>query len=247
MPWTLLLNLVGPQQSWGLESRFTNRDTGREPSKSGVVGLLCAALGKPRRESDNDGLPPLSQLAALRMGVRANNEGTVLRDYHTTGGGSWPGPKKYGVYIAQGKGVRTVVSDRYYLADADFLVGLEGPFDLLLRLDQALGRPKFQLSLGRKSFVPSLPVRLPDLTPLGAGLRELPLKRALSEYPARGLPIGEPPEKVRLVIELPGGEVSNDVRRDVPLSFDPREFTVRYLRTEFIPNPVQEEPCISPV
>ena len=216
MPWTLLLRLAGPQQSWGLESRFTNRDTGREPSKSGVIGLLCAALGKPRRETTGYNLPALSELAALRMGIRLDREGTMLRDYHTAGGGSWPGRKTYGVYKADGKGMGSVVSERYYLADADFLVGLEGPLDLLQQLDQALQRPKFHLSLGRKSFVPSLPVRLPDLTPLGAGLRELPLKRALSEYPARGLPIGEPPEKVRLVIELPGGEVSNDVRRDPP-------------------------------
>ena len=47
----LLLRLAGPMQSWGVESRFTVRDTGLEPSKSGVVGLLCAALGR-RRDAD---------------------------------------------------------------------------------------------------------------------------------------------------------------------------------------------------
>jgi len=41
---TLLLRLAGPMQSWGLSSRFTIRDTSLEPSKSGVLGLLCAAL-----------------------------------------------------------------------------------------------------------------------------------------------------------------------------------------------------------
>ena len=32
---TLLMRLAGPMQSWGTQSRFTVRDTGREPSKSG--------------------------------------------------------------------------------------------------------------------------------------------------------------------------------------------------------------------
>ena len=45
---TLLLRLVGPMQSWGTTSRFDERDTGKEPSKSGVVGLLAAALGIDR-------------------------------------------------------------------------------------------------------------------------------------------------------------------------------------------------------
>ena len=42
----LLLRLVGPMQSWGMQRRFSIRDTGTEPSKSGVIGLACAAFGK---------------------------------------------------------------------------------------------------------------------------------------------------------------------------------------------------------
>src|SRR5437867_8366107 len=34
-----------PLQSWGFASRFQRRTTGLHPTKSGVVGLLCAALG----------------------------------------------------------------------------------------------------------------------------------------------------------------------------------------------------------
>ena len=41
---TLLMRLAGPMQSWGTTSRFDQRDTGKEPSKSGVVGLLAAVL-----------------------------------------------------------------------------------------------------------------------------------------------------------------------------------------------------------
>lgn len=42
---TLLMRLAGPLQSWGTTSRFDQRDTGKEPSKSGVIGLMAAALG----------------------------------------------------------------------------------------------------------------------------------------------------------------------------------------------------------
>ena len=41
---TLLLRLAGPMQSWGTDSKFDERRTGREPSKSGVIGLVAAAL-----------------------------------------------------------------------------------------------------------------------------------------------------------------------------------------------------------
>jgi len=49
-----------------------------EPSKSGVVGLLCAALGRPRAADGSD-------LAALRMGVRVDREGVLKVDYQTAG------------------------------------------------------------------------------------------------------------------------------------------------------------------
>ncbi|MBI5033526.1 MAG: type I-E CRISPR-associated protein Cas5/CasD [Chloroflexi bacterium] len=69
---TLLLRLVGPMQSWGVASDFKERDTLREPSKSGVIGLLCAALGKPRAEKPNDGFATLAELSDLVMGVRVD-------------------------------------------------------------------------------------------------------------------------------------------------------------------------------
>ena len=143
---TLLLRLAGPMQSWGLHSRFTIRDTGREPSKSGVLGLLCAALGKPASESEDDSFPTLAVLASLRMGVRVDREGTLARDYHTAGGGDWNG-RSYCVFKASGKAGDPLPSMRYYLAGAHFLVGLEGHLPLLKTLDAALRRPVWQLSL----------------------------------------------------------------------------------------------------
>lgn len=75
---TLLLRLAAPLQSWGSDSKFETRKTDREPTKSGVVGLLAAALGL--RRDDTEGL---ARLNGLRFAVRADQEGSLLVDFHT--------------------------------------------------------------------------------------------------------------------------------------------------------------------
>src|SRR5258707_10852570 len=184
---TLLLRLAAPMQSWGTQSRFVVRDTGLEPSKSGVIGLLCAALGRPREA-------PVEDLAGLRMGVRVDREGVMQTDYHTAGGWHRRVDAGYGVARFGGEPPDPVVSQRRYLADASFLVGLEARTwaeeALLQRLDDALAHPVWPLYLGRKAFVPGEPVRLPDVAPLGPGLRVgQTLEQALHSYPwpERGL------------------------------------------------------------
>lgn len=228
---TLLLRLAGPMQAWGTQSRFSMRDTEREPSKSGVIGLLCAALGRPREA-------PVADLAALAMGVRVDREGTLARDFQTAGGHHGQRERDYGVPDPSGKAPRTVLSNRYYLADADFLVGLAGERALLEELDAALRRPRWQLSLGRKAFVPGAPLRLPDEPPWGPGLRALPLETALRGYPWLGAGQrrwrAEPPQRLRLVLEGEAG-VDAEARLDVPLSFAERRFGLRYVRTLLIP------------
>jgi len=58
----------------------TNEDTGKEPSKSGVVGLLAAALG-----IDRENWTALEPLTRLAMGVRHDRPGLPRRDYQTAG------------------------------------------------------------------------------------------------------------------------------------------------------------------
>ncbi|WP_025745506.1 type I-E CRISPR-associated protein Cas5/CasD [Kallotenue papyrolyticum] len=230
---TLLLRLQGPLQAWGTQSRFEHRDTGREPSKSGVIGLLCAALGRPRHA-------PVDDLAALRMGVRVDREGLIIREYQTAGGGLWRG-QRYGVAKADGARGDPVVSRRFFLADASFLVGLEGDGpeqEALLRLlDQSLAAPRWPLFLGRKGCVPAVPPRLPEEPPYGPGLRVGALREVLLRYPwpEQG---GQPVREVRLVLEEPLG-TRGDIRRDVPVSFAPedRRYRERTVRTEFVPAP----------
>ncbi len=213
----LLLRLAGPMQSWGVQSRFTVRDTGLEPSKSGVVGLLCAALGRRRPK-------PVDDLAALKMGVRVDQEGTMARDYHTAGKG--------GILKASGQVEKKnlVVSTRYYLADARFLVGLEGDdLDLLARLHAALRDPHWPLYLGRKAFVPGEPVWLED-----GLLSDADLRTVLEAYPWLGCDPKKRPAQVRLVIEDPNG---TEVRPDQPLSFAERRFAPRQVTTTFTDAP----------
>jgi CRISPR system Cascade subunit CasD len=234
----LLLQLSGPMQAWGSRSRFTERDTEREPTKSGVVGLLCAALGKPRHEAEGDGFPTLSELSALRLGVRADQEGQVRRDFHTAGGGSWQGGD-YGVAKASGARPETVVSNRYFLADAVFLVGLEGDISLLKRLADALARPVWPLFLGRKGYPPDLPLRLPDgLRPEGDLLTLLQTYPRVRAVRARD---GEIPP-LRAVMDAGHGE-AEETRQDIPVSFDlaRRCYAVRRVRNLTVNPPAMQE------
>ncbi|MGN8157636.1 type I-E CRISPR-associated protein Cas5/CasD [Salinisphaera sp. RV14] len=206
---TLLMCLAGPMQSWGTTSRFDERDTQLEPSKSGVLGLVCAALGRDRTR-------PIADLAALRMAVRVDREGIPMRDYHTA----------TGVVASSGKvdSNRTVVSQRYYLSDAVFLVALEGERELLARIHDALRAPHWSLCLGRKSFVPSRPVFMPDGLRDGGLLDALESTALLTERDTR-----EKTQQRRVVIEDPD---EGTVRVDQPIApFSERRFGPRFVKT----------------
>ena len=223
---TLLLQCVAPLQAWGTQSNFTVRDTGREPSKSGIIGLLCAALGRPRTESVDD-------LASLKMGVRVDREGQILRDFHTAGQGAADPYKGYLQANGKSVGKGTIISNRYYLADAQFLVGLVGDKELLKTLHAALANPKWMLFLGRKACPPSLPVYLPD------GLKEEGLFKALEDYPWLGTlehQYNRLNEKVRVVFD---DDTGPQVRHDYPISFEKgkRQFAPRRVNTTFVNKP----------
>lgn len=231
---TLLLRLTGPMQSWGTQSRFRYRETGQEPSKSGVIGLLCAALGRPRTA-------PLDDLASLRMGVRVDRGGRVAVDFQTAGGTHWQGDR-YGVTRAENPGTDPAISWRSYLADAAFLVGLEAVEPdseaLLATLDQALDTPVWPLFLGRKSYLPSIPIRLPDVPPLGPGLRAgSSLEEALSLYPWDE--VRDNPTHLRTVVECVPDDPDAEIRDDWPISFafGHRSYATRYVKTVYLPPP----------
>ena len=88
----LLLWLEGPLQAWGHDSRFGRRDTLDFPTKSGVLGLLCCALGAggEQREllehlADLD-LQLVAYTPADKLG-EAMPRLPLLRDFHMVGSG----------------------------------------------------------------------------------------------------------------------------------------------------------------
>ena len=210
----LLLRLEGPLQSWsGDRDRFRNVVTARQPSKSGVVGLLAAACGVARTDG-----AAIGKLAACPLHVREDRPGDVLRDYHTVGG----------LFDAQVRQTKTAVTERYYLADASFLAALEGPEGFLRELADALYEPVWPIYLGRKACVPACPV-LVSLETRSAEecLRLWPR----AERAAEGM--------LRLVLECAAtapGAVATD---DVPSVFEPRQawYGRRYVETAWTASP----------
>ena len=147
----LFLRFEGPLQAWGDTSKFVVRRCMDAPTKSGVLGLICCAMGLSRQAA-RERLPKLNTLA---MGVRLDRPGIRWWDYHTVGAG-------VGLLTAAGKlktgAPGTLITRREYLADASFLVALEGEAALINEVAVALASPKWPIFLGRKSCPPSAPV-----------------------------------------------------------------------------------------
>lgn len=184
-PNALFLRLEGPLQAWGDTSKFVIRRTMDAPTKSGVLGLVCCAMGWSRQKVIEDPIPDedlcalaqrlvlrregdqneprralLDLLNTLAMGVRIDRPGTRWWDYHTVGA-------KVGIMRADGKEPKktastgefeTLITRREYLADASFLVALQGHATLIERVAKELALPKWTLYLGRKSCPPGVPV-----------------------------------------------------------------------------------------
>src|SRR5690554_4227360 len=87
----LLLWLEAPLQAWGFDSKFGRRDSLDFPTKSGVLGLLCCALGAAGEQAEF-----LSRWASRDMFVAAyalvDGSGDLqrpplMRDFHMVGSG----------------------------------------------------------------------------------------------------------------------------------------------------------------
>lgn len=179
---TLLLRLAGPMQAWGTESQFEIRKTNREPTKSGIIGLLAAAMGLRRDE-------PLDQLAQLHFGVRVDREGVLLRDFHMVHGEK-----------------SSYLTTRYYLSDAVFLVGVSSEDESFMQqLQDGVTHPVFPLFLGRRSCPPEgrVCLGLRDL-PLEEALRAEPLlDQAGRDQPDRVRIILDAPKEPTRMRDMP--------------------------------------------
>lgn len=221
---TLLLRLVGPMQSWGTTSRFDQRDTGKEPSKSGVIGLLAAAMGIER-----ENWPKLEPLTRFSMGVRHDRPGVPKYDYQTAGCA-----ESDTVIRADGTQSKDgVVSQRFYLADAAFLVGLGcEERSRLEEIHAALRDPTWPLALGRKSYVPSEPIWMEN------AVQNVPLREALARCPWIATPRKWEKLPEKLLVSFESEDGSGVLKMDQPLSsFAERRFGARFVYSKWIPFP----------
>lgn len=221
MTTTLLIDIAAPMQAWGDSSRFTQRHTRAEPTKSGVVGLLAAALG--RRRTD-----PIEDLARLRFGVRTDQPGRLERDFQTE--------------IDWRSGKSKALTHRYYLADAKFVAATEGPIEVLEGLVSALANPTFPLYLGRRAFPPAGPIRGRIVqSTVREALMDAEWTASLRHRRAQGSTVGLP-----IVRDVEPGEQVAESIRDLPVSFDPehRQYEWRDVIHEIatVDNPHSERP-----
>lgn len=204
---TLLLRLSAPLQSWGTDSKFDVRRTLSFPTKSGVIGMIASAMGYSREDSPEE-------LNRLKFGIRADHEGKLMRDYHTAI------PEKGDPYT----------TNRYYLADAVFLAGLESDdTDKLREIENALKNPAHPIFLGRRSCPPTMPLVI--------GIREKDLLTALKTEPwlleewRQKKIYDEESRKLRIITDS-DKDGNGSVIRDVAVSFNPvqRKFGWRNVR-----------------
>lgn len=167
---TLLLWLEAPLQSWGFDSRFGRRDSLDFPTRSGVLGLICCAMGAGGEQREWLELMARQTQTVLAFGLsKEGKEGArkalprqpLLRDFHMVGSGYddqdiWQSlliPKTSEGKKAVGGG--TKMTYRYYLQDMAFAVLLTVPEVEAQVITTALQAPAWDLYLGRKSCVPT--------------------------------------------------------------------------------------------
>ncbi|MFJ9554668.1 type I-E CRISPR-associated protein Cas5/CasD [Nocardiopsis sp. NPDC101807] len=218
----LPLVLAGPLQAWGSASRFARRGTENAPTKSGIVGLLAAALGRDRTAD-------LSDLAALRFGVRVDQPGVRVRDYQTA---------KHLV-----TGVSMPVSERFYLSDAVFVAAVEGDPELVADLYRAVREPVYLPYLGRRSCLPARPVDLgPPVDGTVEGVLERTPWQASRWFQRQRRWKGEELVELSTLVDAAPGQTRADTLRDLPLSFNPlhRRYALRAVTPGAVrvPNPL---------
>ncbi len=161
----ILLWLEAPLQAWGADSRFGRRDTLQFPTRSAILGLLCAALG--RGGEQKEWLKHMGEYKQTVVAFTRKNRWNeaerwpLLCDFHMVGSGyathdPWQNmlvPKKSDGSKPVGAG--TKITYRYYLQDMAFACVLEVPKEELEEISYALCYPMWDISLGRKCCVPT--------------------------------------------------------------------------------------------
>ncbi len=217
----LAIYLDAPLQSWGVSSRFQRRGTESAPSKSGVLGLISAAMGIDKHASDeSDRLAPLSACSFSVFPLATGEKpAPVLRleDFHTVGGGydrDDPVDKLRIARKASGGVSTTIVTRRFYLEQARFAAVLVGDSGILQKVAAALEDPIWGVWFGRKCCLPAAPL-LPTLASSMSDALDALLQKTGSRIVGEGC------------IEQDGAGAWH--HPDQPVSFGRREFVSRPL------------------
>ena len=172
----LHFTIYGTLQSWGERSSWNIRDSAEWPTKSGITGMICSALGY----GYND--PRIGELCHnIQIGCKTKKEySPQLNDFQTV--------DYFGGMLANGKredriSQKTIVQNKYYIMDKKFLIAITAPDDILKQIQAAMLNPKWAMSLGRACCIPSQPI-IPYIGDFGSiedALRNVPLYDGIEE------------------------------------------------------------------
>ena len=205
-----------PMVSFGVDSKFDQRDTLTFPSRSVVTGLLAAAMGIPR--GDRAGLAELAELDVVGI-VFLNSPGRIEEDYHTIGGGYG---KKQAAFVpinAMGKNRGTVQTHRCYLAGCRSAAVISGDAGLIDRVAAALRDPVWGGWIGRKCCIPATPVFQGVFPSEEDALGRLRTMAGCGES-----------DLMRVFRECDLDDPEAALYPDVPVDFESREFAPRALK-----------------
>lgn len=233
---TLILRLNAPFQAWGVGGKGTVKPTQKEPTLSGVLGLIANAQGRARSDS-------IADLADLTMGTRTDRAGVITRDFYTAGAVEGVAMREETRTSDGGRVFKDVVSKKgvigvkQYLSGAAFTVALTGDADTISAAVAALRKPARILYLGRRSC----PLNRPPVEALvddniETVLRTYPLDRALVPEPGKRWRGWHADESLRLVLPAAPGNPAARARMDRPVNFAAltRPYQPRFVRIEHI-------------
>lgn len=202
----LVMRLAAPLQSWGAPCSYSIRETEYQPTRSGIIGMIAAAMGYPRQAN-------LDNLRKLKIGVRVDRQGALITDFQTI-----QDPKRFA------RPMSSEVTKREYLSDAVFVAGIECKDEQFMEnIVAALKAPIFPLYLGRRSCPPTLPLMI--------GLeKDKTLIETLRTFPLQAVPS----KNIHYIFIYIDSDSEKDSRfvRDDPISFDQRNrmYTWRYMQ-----------------
>jgi len=210
----LVMRLSGGLQAWGLDSQYTYRNSGLFPTKSGVLGLCCAAQGLDRGSvAESEWLAEVTScnmtaIAIPKLRSAGDRQTPIsvrrIEDFHTVAN----------TKTAKGDS-KDALTYRQYICDAEFMVLLRMPTELADNLKTYLENPKWGVWLGRKACIPSAPV----FAGICADLDEV------SELFLSGKPL----QTFTYQEEVSGFPVGTDTLQDVPVNYsvDNRTYGLR--------------------